>query len=594
LKSTCLLSTIAIIAVVTTAVAMAQNDSPCNQGRDPQRDPRNPYAICLPEIGRMDAFLPPCHITGYGEQFGNQLATVGDVDHSGTVDFVVGHQLCSYKGFRFAEELLLYKGVKGGLPASTSGQRIGPTDTNSRIRFLAAGDWDNDGNVDIAVRIQILDDTTAGNHGYEISRLVVFWGNESGDYSLADTTRLESGAQMWLSIFRGLGSDIDQDGTDDLLVGQLSGFTEGSVVKLPQMMIFKGHSKNRWGQDGIGRTADWVYWKPQPEEYTALTFIDQDQDGVKDIVFARNESSALGGSLSVLYCVDGKLPDTADIQTISFVPSKGRFSLFSDVTGDKIPDLLIGSGRDDFVKVYVGFKGQRLLEQYGGGNDSAQPGNDKWWGKPWATIWLPRKINPNWFGDSDNLFDLGDVNLDGIDDIFAFSWPYVVAYNGGDKLDSMADALINITPGTELGILKRLGDIDGSGRDIIALTTGNEIRFYAPTKSISSLGIPRRLPPGTGTSSVEEHPIVGNDYTLALTAMPNPSRGEIQFSWHGSLLRGSATITIFDLVGKEVAQCDARAEDGKAECHAQNLASGTYVAQIRCGDRTAATTILIR
>jgi hypothetical protein len=594
MKSTRLLSTITIIVVVITAVATAQNDSPCNQGRDPQRDPRNPYAICLPEIGRMDAFLPPCHITGYGEQFGNQLAAVGDVDHSGTVDFVVGHQLCSYKGFYFAEELLLYKGIKGGLPASTSGERIGPTDTNSRTGFLAAGDWDKDGNIDIAVRIQILGDTTGHNSGRDISRLVVFWGKDSGLYSIDDTTRLECGAQMWIGPLRGLGADFDGDGVDDLLVGGLAGVTNNVVIRLPQMMIFKGRSGKRWGEEGVGRMADWRYWKPEPEEFNALTFIDQDQDGVKDIVFARNESSALGGSLSVLYCVDGKLPDTADIQTISFIPSKGRFSLFSDVTGDKIPDLLIGSGRDDFVKVYVGFKGQRLLEQYGSGNDSAQPGNERWWGKPWAAIWLPRKINPNWFGDDDQLYDLGDVNLDGISDIFAFSWPYVVEYNGGDKLDSMADALINITPGTELGILKRLGDIDGSGRDIIAMVTGNEIRFYAPTKNISSLGIPRRLPPGTEKSAVEESPILGDDHALLLTAVPNPSRGEIQFSWQGALLRGPAVITIYELAGREVARCDARAEDGRAECHTQNLPTGTYVAQLRCGDRTAATTIVIR
>jgi len=565
-------SLLLLVVFLVPLAAQSQNESPCNQGRDPQRDPRNPFAICLPEIGRMDS---------YQDAVIHLVAPVGDVDHSGTTDFVVN---------RNSRELLLYKGVMGGVPLPEDGRRVGPTEQNSITAFLASGDWDADGHIDIAVRIQILGDTTGHNSGRDISRVVIFWGNASGNYSLEDTTRLECGAQMWIGPVRGLGADFDSDGVDDLLVGELAGVTDNVVISLPQMMIFKGHSRERWGRKEVERQSDWQYWHPTPDRFDGLAFTDQDHDGLKDIVFARNESAVLGGGLSVLYGRQGALPDTNDVQTISFAPSKGRYALFNDVTGDKIPDLLIGSGRDDFVKVYVGFRGQRLLEQYGSGDEPEDPDAERWWGRPWATIWLPRKINPNWFGDNDRLFDLGDANRDGIGDIFAFSWPYVLVYNGGGRLDSLVDALINITPGNS-GLLKRVGDIDGSGLDIIALTTEKGIRFYAPTKEISTFGISRRRPPGT--AGVDDPPM-NDDAVLMLEARPNPARGELQFSWRGGLLRGAVTISLYDLLGREVACCGGKGEDGRAHCEVGPLPPGTYIAQLRCGERMSTTTIVLR
>ncbi len=583
------------LLVMWVSVSFAQSDSPCNQGRDDRYDPRSPYAICLPQIGRMDDFQGRCGVFQGGGQFGNQLAAVGDVDHSGTIDLVIGHRLCDSTISVRSEELLLYKGVHGGVPMSSSGARIGPSERGSITGYLTSGDWDGDGNIDIAVRIRILDDTSGGNaRGAEVSRLVVFWGNALGEYSLADTTRLESGAQMWISIRYSLGEDIDGDGVDDLLVSSgMVGLSDGNHVGLPRMLIYRGHAGGRWGRNGLARSADWQYWKPEPDLYDAIAFVDQDQDGVGDIVFGRNTEVALGGGLSILYGRHGDFPDTTEVQSISFGPSQGRYALFSDVTGDLIPELLIATGRDDVVKVYVGLKGQRLLDQYGSGNDTAVAGSDQWWGKPWATIWLPRKVNPNWFGDVDQLLDLGDINRDGVGDIAAFSWPYVVMYTGGGRLDSLVDALIDITPGTGFGILKRLGNIDGSGRDIIGLTTGNEIRFYVGTKEVSSIGVGRRLPPGTGKSSVEGAPAEDRPVVF-LAARPNPSGDVMRFSWDGQRLHGRVRITMYDVMGGAVCGWDAVAEAGMVECRVAGLSAGVYVVQLRCGELIASTRVVIR
>ncbi|HVZ38524.1 MAG TPA: VCBS repeat-containing protein [Candidatus Kapabacteria bacterium] len=577
-----------VLALAAPVVVVAQI-SPCNMGRDLQHEPRNPAAICMPLVGRMDDFQGPCSINQGGGQFGNQLAPVGDVDNSGTVDFVVGHRLCDSNLSLRAEELLLYNGVHNGLPSSFGGYRIGPTERNSITKFVAAGDWDADGHIDLAVRVQILGDTSEGNHsGFETSELVIFWGNSLGQFSLNDTSTLASEANMWLGISAGCGADIDGDGVDDLVVTNSDGFSNGAVQKMPWLHAFRGHPYKRWGRDGISRTADLAWWNAP---YADLTVIDHDHDGAPDIVF--NSNSGDFTKVSVLYgSTDGKLPDTNGAQAVDLRASNSRRAIFSDVTGDGIPELVACSGRDDFVKVFVGFKGQRLLEQYGSGHDTAQPGSGKWWGRPWDTVWLPRRINPEWFGDDDRLFDLGDANLDGVGDIFAFSWPYMVEYNGGSRLDSLVDALIDITPGTEIGILKRLGNIDGSGRDIIALTAGNEIRFYAPTHEISSFGYDHDLPPGTGVAAVER-PLVPAAPTLRLAAVPNPSRGEIRFSWSGEGLDGTALITIHDLAGHEVARCDAPAREGVAICGIAGLPAGEYAVRFLCGHHTAATTIAI-
>ncbi|HVZ40122.1 MAG TPA: T9SS type A sorting domain-containing protein [Candidatus Kapabacteria bacterium] len=564
-----------VLALAAPAATVAQI-SPCNMGRDLQHEPRNPAAICMPLVGRMDA--SPSMIL--------YLFPVGDVDNSGTADFLA---------YNLGGQLLLYKGVPGRFPTPSEGERIGPSELNSITEFLASGDFDGDHHVDIVVKIRIQGDTSAGNRGgYDVCRLVVFWGNDSGRYSIQDTTRLDCGAQMWLAITNGVGADVNGDGVDDLLVCDLLGFSNNTVIDLPKMMMYQGHHGERWGRNGVPSSADWRFWGQTARDYTAISALDQDQDGVTDIIFARNDAAVVDGRLSVLYGRSGLLPDTNNFQTVSFAPSAGRYALFSDVTGDKVPDLLIGSGRDDFVKVFVGFKGQRLLEQYGSGHDTAQPGSGKWWGRPWDTVWLPRRINPEWFGDNDRLFDLGDANLDGVGDIFAFSWPYMVEYNGGRRLDSLADALIDITPGTTLITLKSLGNIDGSGRNIIALTAenDNEIRFYAPTRDISSFGEDRDLPPGTGVAAVER-PFVPAAPTLRLAAVPNPSHGEVDLQWDAAGT-GQATLLLADASGREVRRVQLPAFDTHATFTTAGLPAGVYVVRLTIGSRSALAKIVVQ
>lgn len=488
--------------------AVHAQDSPCNQGRGTDKEPRSPWAICLPEFARRYGVIAKCGGLNRSEDYGRAIYPLGDVSHDGLADWIVTHTRCD-TGFAtsppLAEELMLYRGVRGGIPPSEAYERIGASEVGSITRFLACGDWDADGNKDLAVRIQILGDTSARNvEEYEIARLVIFWGDSAGRYSLRDTSRLECDAQMWLSIDQGGGGDIDGDGVDDLLVGPSLGLINGHTQDLPKVVIYRGHRGGRWGRGGIPDTDDWRLWNiGLQKRYTRLAVLDQDGDGARDVVMIRDYPGNGDGGVSIIYGRAGALPDTSTMQTIAFAPWGGRFALFEDITGDRIPELLICSGASDFVFVYAGLRNQRLLEQYGTGYEPEHPGAERWWGRPWAQIWLPRRISAAWFGDDDVIYDLGDLNLDGVGDITAFAWPYLVCYNGGVRLDSLVDALHNVQPGADIKTAVNLGDVDGAGVNTIAVS-GSGIAYLHASRDIPLGPTVRKLVPGTGKAGVEK------------------------------------------------------------------------------------------
>jgi hypothetical protein len=515
-RLTTIISIIILLALSGAVTRLrAQSDSPCNQGRsDP--DPRNERADCFPELGRTEGSITDCVATFGAEIYGHDIRAVGDVNNDGLNDWIVAHQRCDTaigvgSSGRFPIDLLLYKGVRGGLPSVESGERIGPSEVGSITEFLAAGDWDDDGYRDIAVRIQLYNDTSAGNiDGYDISRLVVFWGNKSGTYTLQDTVRLASEAQAWLGIGPAVSIDIDGDSVEDLLVRNGSGLSHNQVFRQPNVHLYRGRHHERWGEAGQLNTADWRVWQAPPAYNMAA--LDQDHDGASDIVFSVNTSAGVG-SIGIIYGKKGGgLPDTTEFENITLDSANGHFSLFSDLTGDGIPELLMTCGSQDQIKVFIGLKGQRLRQQYGSGNQPPQPDSTRWWGHPWATVWMPRKVNPNWFGDYHELYDLGDGNLDGIDDIWCFSWPYLLCYSGSGMLDSLVDGLVRV-PLSGVISAARLGDIDGSGVATMAVSYDGShsaqhafaggIIYIKPSRSIPRDGTPRRLPDRTGPSGSE-------------------------------------------------------------------------------------------
>ncbi|MCE7935108.1 MAG: hypothetical protein DYG96_11030, partial [Chlorobi bacterium CHB2] len=308
-------ATLPFLLLLTTAVALLAPIATHSQNRI---SPRHPSVAYLQEWGFMVGSGLPCKPT-WGEEFGRSIIP------------------------KQGNELLLYYGVKGGLPATSSGQRIGISEVGSRTYFLSVGDYDADNYFDIVCGVEHYADTTGGNKGgSQTGRAIIFWGNAEGKYRLSDTTQLPCDAPIWIAPSRGLTIDANADGIDDVMVmGTGSGLEQGTLRKIAKIYIYHGKNGSRLGQDGKAATADQRWWNPPPKNW--VEWLDQDCDGVKDMVF--HDKGSLVEKIHIAYGnPETGWIDTNDIQSIDTWQANGRFILFQDVTGDAVKDLVMIGG----------------------------------------------------------------------------------------------------------------------------------------------------------------------------------------------------------------------------------------------------------
>ena len=478
------INTTTLLLLLTTAALLLGQTQIHAQTRI---DPRHPSVAYLQEWGYMVGSGLKCKPT-WGEEFGRSIIPLGDVNGDAIADFLIERMSCDSafgdNGLTQGNELLLYYGVKGALPATNSGQRIGPQEIGSESSLLASGDWNNDTYIDFALREHIFGDTSYGNNkGYTIQQLVIYWGNSLRQYSVQDTTRLSGGAGAWGAINQGYTIDANQDNIDDLLIwsGEGAGLTDGKIISLPHMYIYQGNNHSKWGQDASSHLAQWTWWNPPPMNQLVSKVLDYDCDGVIDIGII---NQTFRSRASVLYGRSNQLPDTNNVESIYMVNSESRFTIFQDVTGDNVPEIITIGG--DFekqrIRIFAGKPGQRLLEQYGDGRDSADRANARFPLRPWAQIMLPNALHDGWFGSEHVLFDLGDINTDGTSEIVAHADPYIIIYTTGRTLDSLIDILYATTNGP-WDTMVRVGDVDGSGVPSYAVTFAGRVHFLkAPPK----------------------------------------------------------------------------------------------------------------
>ncbi len=592
-----------------TGLAVAATDSA--QAQPKRIDPRAPGVVTgLPELGRMYGLVNGSGAENFGGSYiggGDGITALGDISGDGINDFAVWHRRTDTAGA--PQELLIYHGVRGGLPASTSGQRVRVSEAPSYITLLGSGDFDGDGFGDLVLAVEIKDDTTAGNvpGGKPVARLVIFWNDGYGYYSLSDTTRLSCESEMWLGIQNGLGKDFDGDGTDDLMVRAYAGFSQGEVVAQPQLRIYRGHRGGRWGRGGLSRRADWRMWNIPPTKQ--IRILDQDCDGNPDVVFIDNETSSLG-SVGVLYGRKGALPDTTELEVVDLTVANGHYALFSDVTGDGSYDLLVNCGGAERIRIYAGRPAQRLLEQYGSGYEGPSDGHG-WWSRPWAEVLSPDQLHEDGWGGSGGapLYDMGDANLDGADEIWTASWPLIIGYSGGRGIDSLIDVVIHF-PGTDIMSVARLGDIDGSGEPTVAIGYNNypndngfpgAIVFLKPDQSVPTwTPHPRLLPhlPGEfcgATSAAVEVPARTCANALAIRVIPNPAAETLRVEWTAAEDARAARLELVDENGNVVLDQPVSATAGLATVDTTPIPAGTYFLRMVFDDTTThATTVRIR
>lgn len=576
-------------------------------------NPEDEFAVELPVFGRMIGTITTIKSAGWGEEYGRELWAVGSVNDDTLQDWVISRLRCDtlitippYVN-RFAKEILLYKGVPGGLPTVESGQRIGPSELGAKTTFIAAGDWDGDGHSDIAASFTIYGDTAWGvTNGGSTYTLAVFWGNATGTFTLDDTTRLSCAGPTWPGggwpeTDAAISGDVDGDGVTDLLTWGWGTRTivDGIITSIPKMYLFKGTHGQRWGRNGVPRTASWFWWNP-PVAITHISFTDQDCNGRGDICMFNNERNDTV-SIGVLYGRDG-LPDTTDFELLFTGPVQGEFGLFSDVTGDGVADLVLNTGLNKHILIYAGRPGQRLLEQFGSGDDPASPRNPHW-RKPWARILLPDRIHDGWSpAGFQPLYDLGDIHGRGAgnaaSEVWTLSVPFMIGYTGGLYMDSLIDATFDIRPGNVIGGAARLGDIDGSGVPTIAVQYDQiphagthafpggvafiKIHEWVPWTS----GVTRHLPhiPGEACAKISSvAPAGAGEREFGVAVQPVPSSDQVRLVWDPEGLTGEVELSLGDALGAVVLRQSWPASAGEGMIAVAALARGTYFGTVRAG-----------
>ena len=557
---------------------------PFLHAQDDQVVPYHPYAKELPELGRMIGIL------GEDCLFGEKIYPIGDCNGDSLSDWILSRRRCDTTiDGKTPEELLLYKGEPGRLPDVENRLRIGPSEIGAKMKFLAAGDWDGINGTDLAVTISLFGDTSQGGAGFDLHRVVIFWNDGGGNYSVSDTTRIPNvhgGNDLWLGGGNeSLVHDYNHDGVEDVLLDIGGSYRSGEWDYTPRRYLFLGCAGERWGKDGKGVEASLEWWSPPPGK-TAL--LDQDVDGYLDMIFYHNTSRvADSGSIRIIYGREGVILDTGKVVEVSLAPANGKYALFADITGDRVPELLVNAGGEERLKAYVGFKGQRVEEQFGSGEEPGNPGEEIWWGKPWASIPLPGALHDAWANAGwSRIYDFGDGGLDGVGDVWVYTVPDIICYQGGKTFDSIYDGWIRVPCGGG-GTVQVIGNAFGHNIPVIAVSyrcdTESGIKFTESTKELPTTGRVRRLPPGTDTPdtsmSVSNQPsAIGPQESLGLAVHPNPSSGEVVVSW-GKGTRGQgdkAIIRITDLLGQEVLSAEIPVYERRFLWDASDLPNGIY------------------
>lgn len=555
----------------------------------------DPNACTLQEIGRMEGWITTNRQGA--QQFGIQVARLGDVNHDGLDDWVASYYRSDSPmvrgGLDFAPlRLRLYLGQEGGLPPSTDGAEIGPNELNSDVVFLTSGDFDGDSNRDLVVSIMKFNDSSEGAQNYSPKRLVVYWGNGSGDFSNSDTTHLENLHSLWYSLSAASVQHISNESTDRLIVRGGGTIVAGNYIRTPVIYEYSvGVSRHRWGRDSVPRTAAWTWWGGSQN---TMSLIDQDGDGLQDLCFVASSSIPEESGIGIAYGEPNGYFDTVNIESITMEVANGYSTIYTDLTGDGLPEIACLTGNDDEAKVYIGKKGQRLLQQYGTGDDPPHPGNDDWWGRPWATIWMPNKVGGGgWFTlGIARLFALGDVGRDRVGDLVVESPDNLLIYNGGEKLDSLIDG--SIPWPQNQGAVARLGNIDGSGLNVIAIHSGatpGTVSFYHPDSCITRTtpSVYRTIPDSTGPAAVEHTIITGPSLDLSVT--PRPAHDHTTLSW--VLRSGTISLAVSDLAGRELQRWTVPAAVGSLRLDLTRWSRGAYLVTLTTLGRSTTEQLIV-
>jgi FG-GAP repeat protein len=304
------------------------------------------------------------------ERFGSALAT-GDFDADGFADLAIGVPNDTYAGLRHAGAVNVLYGSAQGLTAARDQrwwQASLPDEPEERDRFgaaLAAGDFDQDGYVDLAIGVP--NETIGATTSAGIVEIVDGGPDGLSSIGAVILTRASIGESDvdWGAFGSRLAAgDFDQDLSADLAIGEpgIDGGGVGVVYGDPDGL--DGGRHERWTQDSagiLGEAGDDLFG-------TALAIGDFDGNAIDDIatgatydfVSTCGASGCNAGAVAVLYGTLSGLSATGNqlwTQDSSGIPGTagdewifGASLAAGDFDGNGADDLAVGApGEDDDI-----------------------------------------------------------------------------------------------------------------------------------------------------------------------------------------------------------------------------------------------------
>lgn len=526
--------------------------------------------------------------------YGDRIHAIRDCNSDGISDWVlVEHDLDTLieEGIRrYPQKLRLYYGNAEGFPMRERGVFIGAPERASDTYFLADGDFNGDGNLDLLCRVDIYFDTSVNRGDRSIvGRPVIFWGNGEGLYSNNDTTRLSGGGVIDFA-FRLAGVwDANADGVEDIvLLFNMEKTIDSAGTQIPtaRIQVWYGRPRSVWEDPATPHTADLLWWNAPPglpRRYGT----DIDCDGLSDLVLFGNETgNGWYGSVSFLYGeAPGVVPDTNDVITVSLKGVQGKSTKLIDITNDHIVDFVVLSDRfsQQRIRAYPGEPGKRIHELISDLPVESLVDSFEW-KEPWALIPGPNALHDGW-GDLGNLlYDGGDANLDGYRDLWAATDPFVVAYGTNIYFDSLIDGLIQLN-GAVVENIVDIGYVDGSGHSTTAVeigwgSSGTSILFLQGHDRIPYAGKLRLFPheidevrcdSPAGVETTHGPGSTTGDPGLELQVFHGADGAEIHWSGEGLTGQETVEIRVYDMIGRLLYQNNVLA--GARECAVTGLST---------------------
>jgi Protein kinase domain/FG-GAP repeat len=220
----------------------------------------------------------------YDSGLGRSMTSVGDVNHDGYADVVIG-ECRAYDPLTEEGVDRLYLGSASGLSANPAWTARGGQEHMELGSWMRpAGDVNGDGHDDILLGAQLWD----GAKGIDCGLARLYLGNRDGADSTAAWSHEGDGPSFRFGCCTSGAGDVNGDGFDDLLIGERR-YSDEHRPERGRVLIFHG------GAHGPSTTPDWIALGPAPYALFGMYVAgigDVDGDGFDDVAIGAPDYTA--------------------------------------------------------------------------------------------------------------------------------------------------------------------------------------------------------------------------------------------------------------------------------------------------------------